>query len=368
MLLVVLMLFVLSVFLPLYFVIAHDPRPFDESPRHSLICAAHSDDCVIMGAEYAYGVLQHGLTVRIVYLTCSGPNPDAEISKTRRCEAAAAWAGFGVPLENLSFLELNNSPLSGPPSYSHEDLELARGRLRNIIDSLPGESAVIVPAEGESHVDHRSLRDITLQAVSSLNRSDIVVYETPEYNQYLSMVHSPRRTVRTILRHLPLMNKVLPPYVGPASFVSGNAGFSFTDTPKRLHKKRELLEYFPSQNVKLLLKHFGHVTRYRRLIPESDAVPRGRTTWIPAFGCRADSSVLVYAFVICVLVFLTCFEGTVLIASVAGQHLQADVLLFTLSILGFLTYVIRWIRGTAALETLLIAASGALGIALGGLL
>src|SRR5262249_37700654 len=31
------------------------PKSFSDLPRHVLICSAHSDDCVIMGAEYAYG-------------------------------------------------------------------------------------------------------------------------------------------------------------------------------------------------------------------------------------------------------------------------------------------------------------------------
>src|SRR5262249_18303239 len=73
------------------------PKNFPDPPRHVLICAAHSDDCVIVGAEYAYGAIKNDLSVRVAYLTCSGPNPEAEISRTRTAEALKAWSTLGVP-------------------------------------------------------------------------------------------------------------------------------------------------------------------------------------------------------------------------------------------------------------------------------
>jgi len=50
------------------------PRPFPFEPRHTLICAAHQDDCVISGAEYALSAIEAGKTAKIVYLTCGGPD------------------------------------------------------------------------------------------------------------------------------------------------------------------------------------------------------------------------------------------------------------------------------------------------------
>ena len=59
-----------------YCVLARTPKPLRDPACHVLICVAHSDDCVIIGAEYAYGAIRNGLSVRVAYLTCSGPHPD----------------------------------------------------------------------------------------------------------------------------------------------------------------------------------------------------------------------------------------------------------------------------------------------------
>src|SRR5260370_35832010 len=105
-----------------YCVLARAPRSFLDLPRDVLICAAHSDDCVIMGAEYCHGAVKSGRSVRIIYLTCSGPHSEADISRTRRAEALAAWSALGVHEENLTFIDLSESPVRGPLSYSDRDL------------------------------------------------------------------------------------------------------------------------------------------------------------------------------------------------------------------------------------------------------
>ena len=125
------------------------PKPFRDPARHVLICCAHSDDCVIMGAEYAYGAIQNGLSVRIAYLTCSGPNPDAGIARTRRVESLGAWSTLGIPKENFTFINLSESPAYGPPNCSDQEIAFAKETLRMLILSLPENAAVIIPAQGE---------------------------------------------------------------------------------------------------------------------------------------------------------------------------------------------------------------------------
>ena len=113
------------------------PKPFHDPPHDVLICCAHSDDCVITGAEYACGTIRNGLSVRVVYLTCSAPHPDSEIAKIRKAEALAAWSQLDVPEDNFTFIDLSESPVRGPLSYSDKGLANAEENLKTLIRSLP---------------------------------------------------------------------------------------------------------------------------------------------------------------------------------------------------------------------------------------
>src|SRR5688572_15985961 len=67
------------------------PKSFVGAPRPVLICVAHSDDCVIAGAEYAKGALAAGLSVQVFYMTCGADTVGSELAAIRRMEAIAAW-------------------------------------------------------------------------------------------------------------------------------------------------------------------------------------------------------------------------------------------------------------------------------------
>ena len=157
--------------------LAAKPKPFPDPPRHVLICCAHSDDCVITGVEYACGTVRNGLSVEIAYLTCSAPHPDTETAKIRKTEALAAWSRLGVAEKNFTFINLSESPVRGPLTYSDNDIENAKENFKALILSLPQNAAVIIPAQGEYHVDHRTVRKITLCAVVDSKRGDLIVYE-----------------------------------------------------------------------------------------------------------------------------------------------------------------------------------------------
>src|SRR5262249_24852332 len=154
----------------------------------------------------------------------SGPDPDAEISRIRRMEALAAWSTLGVPQDNFTFADLPQSPIGEPPRYSDHDVERAKEIFKTLILSLPKDAAVIVPADGESHVDHGTVRKICLEAILDVKREDLIVYESPEYNGFLSVLHCPQRTARTILRNIPLLGRVIKPYTGRSNYVSGPPG------------------------------------------------------------------------------------------------------------------------------------------------
>ncbi len=106
---------------------------------------------------------------------------------------------LGVPKENLIFANLTQSPIEGPTKYSVHDVARAKEIFKKAILSLPKNAAVIAPAQGEAHVDHRTVREVTLQVICEAGRKDLIVYECPEYNAFLSLIHCPMRTIRTIL-------------------------------------------------------------------------------------------------------------------------------------------------------------------------
>lgn len=337
------------------------PRQLRDAPRDVLICAAHSDDCVIIGAEYAWGSFKCGRDIHIVYLTCSGPHPDTPIAHMRKMEALAAWATMGVPANHFTFINLPESPVKGPRSYSDADVRVAIEVVKSLVSELSN-PAMIIPAYGETHVDHDALRYVCLQAICDMRRKDIVVYESPEYNAFLSLLHCPRRTIRTMARCVPLMTKFIRPYSGLANYVSGPAGCTFRDSPSRLLKKITLLGYFSSQEPSLLIRYFGHKTRYRKLI-RSDVVSAEKQPFsIRALGGYCDTSALLLGTAILLINILTTNLVTRWI--IVESHTFFSPVNFLAAFSGAVAsiYLIRMLRRTASLETCLFVWAAAIGL------
>ena len=158
------------------------------------------------------------------------------------------------------------------------------------------------------HVDHRTVRKVTLQAIIDAKRADLLVYESPEYNAFLSLVHCPERTIRTLLRQIPLMHRLIKPYAGSSNYVNGSRGFVFRDTPCRLATKRELLASFTSQDANLLIRLFGYETLYRRLARSDYLGEPARSLGVPAFGGYCDTSALALWLTLLGIAFLTAHE------------------------------------------------------------
>jgi LmbE family N-acetylglucosaminyl deacetylase len=342
------------------------PKPFLDLPRDALICAAHSDDCVIMGAEYSYGAIENGYSVKIAYLTCSGPHPEADISRVRRAEAVAAWSALGIPEKNLTFLNLTESPVGGPLSYSDQDIADAKKILQSVIVALPEGAAIIIPADGESHVDHRTVRKLSLEAIAASQRHDFLFYETPEYNTFLSLIHSPKRTMCTIVRHVPLFNRIVESYAGPPSYTEGAAGFVFQDTPRRLATKKRLLGFFPSQDVALLIHYFGYATLYRK-VSMLKTMQAGAKPWrFVAFGSYCDASVLGMGIVLLIITWLTSYEAARTLTLVVMPVIHVENWLVLLGAGVASAYFVRRLRRTVSLETSLLVWVAASGIIFGG--
>lgn len=340
--------------------IVRTPKSFRDRARHVFICCAHSDDCIITGAEYAYGALKSGLSVRIVYLTCSAPQPACKIAETRAAEALSAWSALNVPPEHLTFLGLSESPVAGPASYTDKDIERVATILRTIVSSLPLHAAVIIPAVGESHVDHRKMRCLSLRTIIESEREDLIVYESPEYNECLSFVQGPIRATLAIVRHLPLLNRAIRPYSGRSNYVSGPPGAIFRDTSERLTTKRALLRHFTSQNGERLAQSFGYPTLYRTVPLRTP--PRASGRYFPAFGAFCDISTLFLAIVIFSLLFAASYKATTFLLD------RQSTLGHTVTIVPYLglavsaAYFWRRLRGTVSIETALFVWTGALGM------
>jgi hypothetical protein len=315
-----------------------------------------------MGVEYAYGAIQQGFSVRIAYLTCSGPDPDAEISRKRRMEALAAWSSIGVPHDNFTFADLTQSPIGESARYSDQDVARAKEIFKTLILSLPEDAAVIVPADGESHVDHGTVRKICLEAILDAKRKDLIVYESPEYNGFLSLLHCPERTARAILRNIPSLGRVIKPYAGRSNYVSGPPGFIYRDTPKRLAKKRELLMYFGSQDGELLNYFFGYETPYRRL--ELSEYSRGapRSFCLSAFDGCCDPSALALGLALIITTFLTAYEIARGLTIAVSPMIAVDKYLALLGGLFACVYFVRKVSRTVNLEKSLFVWAAALGL------
>lgn len=240
------------------------PVIWQSAPTNALVLVAHPDDCVVLAGEYALWVLDHGMKVEIVYFTSGAGDPASPRAKTREGEAVAAWGSVGVPGTNLHFLGYGQSPMNGTCVVSASDLDVATAKIIDIVLTAEPGTAVLVPAAGEIHADHRMIRRIGIKAISDSGRSDLLVLEAPEYNPTLSLVRSPGKVAKYFLKALPLVwrlggdmsNVAFPGFIrgSRAYIVCGEAINS---------RKKAMLRHFVSENGEKLVRHFGFQNQFR---------------------------------------------------------------------------------------------------------
>ena len=236
-----------------------------EPPRDVLILAAHQDDCVVLAGEYAIEAAKGGRRIEIVYLTCGAPDASDGRALLRRQEAVTAWGLLGVGPADLHHMGLPQASVSGPSRIEAKQLQAAGERLREVTERLAPGTAVFIPAAGESHVDHRTLRKLSLEAIHETGRSDLRILEAPEYNDHYSLLRCPWRSLIYVASNIPFLGR----WVGSdctwtrAGFVRGGPPLVLPPDPARLEKKRELPRQFRSEDGELLVKYFGHPDRFR---------------------------------------------------------------------------------------------------------
>jgi hypothetical protein len=312
-------------------------RVLNEPLRDVLILAAHQDDCVIMAGEYAIEAAKAGREVRVVYLTCGDREVGSERARKRMQEAIAAWKGVGVEETKLECLGLVNSSMGGPSLVKAEELEAARLRLAQITRAAPREAAVIIPAAGEAHHDHRMLRRVALEALRNSGRTDLMLLETPEYNAYYSLWHSPLRGLAYLGRCVPVMGR----FVGgraynSAGFVHGGAGFVLRPDAQRQQRRNEMLAAFESEDPQKLIRLFGEPATFRLCEIEAgeEEGPRG---YVRVAGNWLGGSVIVALLAMSCTLFAAMYVAAALARRVGYHELLIRVLL-----VGVAAFVLAW--------------------------
>lgn len=245
------------------------PKARNFHARDALILAAHPDDCVIMAGEYGIETLQSGKTVTVVCMTCGDIDANSEYAKTRRSEMLLAWSKAKLPSEKIIFIDAPESAMKGP---ANQDLN-CRNRIEKIITNailkLPISPVIFLPAAGESHIDHRTLRKLAINAVLASNRQDIEVYESPEYSNHCSLICNPFGVVKNMLqlirggRRIARLVNVDTLYPHYATFRLG--AWSLPLNVQRLNLKYDMLRSFKSQGGDKMVEYFGRPDVYRRL-------------------------------------------------------------------------------------------------------
>lgn len=240
------------------------PTTWRSAPTDLLVLVAHPDDCVVLAGEYALWTLDHGMEVKIVYLTSGSADPASSRAKMREGEALAAWGSVGVPEKNLHFLGYRQSPMNGVCALSMSELDEATARIRDIVLSVEAGTAVMVPAAGELHSDHREIRRIGIKAIGDSGRRDLLVLEAPEYNSSLSLVRSPGKVTKYLLKSLPLIWRLGGDTSNVAfpGFIRGSRACMICDEAVNIRKKA-LLRHFVSEDGEKLVRHFGFRNQFR---------------------------------------------------------------------------------------------------------
>lgn len=270
-------------------------------PSDLLIVAAHPDDCVIMAGEHALRALSAGFAVQVAYVTCGDTEPSTDRARARRAEAIRAWASAGVVESQLRFLDLPESSMGGALRSSERERNLATLTLRELIDSLPVGAAVVVPADGESHIDHDIARDVTLAAWRASQRIDIRLFEAPEYNPFLSLLHAPAKTLVSAWCAIPCAGRLVPAawrHLGPG-FAHGGPGWHL---PKQLGftaRKKDMLREFTSEDGDLLVRLFGRPDYLRVLADPTTTHSKQHTGYVKVGAYRLGiSAFLLQAFIV----------------------------------------------------------------------
>lgn len=225
-------------------------RPIEAGGEDILIVAPHQDDCVAIAGGYGIQTKEKGGNVRILYVTDGMENG----SPARRSEAAAAWAMAGVGEADIRFLDYPS--LTG--LTARDEIDACIGLIEEEIrDRRPG--TIFTPLYEGGHYQHDVVNYMTAEAVRRTGFKGRV-FESPEYNFYLSFRTTPEKILSGLLRFVPFAA-----YDYPPEPVLADPVCRLHMTDDQLGTKKRMIAAFESQHPDMLVKRFGFEDRFQEM-------------------------------------------------------------------------------------------------------
>jgi LmbE family N-acetylglucosaminyl deacetylase len=215
-----------------------------------LIIAPHQDDCVAIAGGYALQTREKGGKVRILYVTDGLENGSAG----RRSEAVRAWGLAGVRETDLRFLAYPS--LTG--LLTRKEIDAGIGEISGEILKY-GPGTIFTPLYEGGHYQHDAVNYMTAEAVRRTGFKGNV-YESPEYNFYLSFMTTPEKILAGLARFIPFVRTDYPPEP-----VRGDRVIRLRMTNDQKRTKRRMIAAFESQHPEQLEKRFGFEDRYQKM-------------------------------------------------------------------------------------------------------
>ena len=215
-----------------------------------LIVAPHQDDCVAIAGGYAIQTKEMGGRVRVLYVT----DGEAHDKAVRKREALNAWAVIGLRESELHFLR--HETLNG--LTTKDEIESCIEEIFDFIKKDPPDTIFIPLYEG-GHFQHDTVNYMVSQAVKRCNFKGRV-FESPEYNFYLSLKTTPEKILSGFMRFIPLVR-----YDYPPEPILDDATLHLKMTPLQQKIKIEMLSKFATQHPEMLKVRFGFEDRYQIL-------------------------------------------------------------------------------------------------------
>jgi LmbE family N-acetylglucosaminyl deacetylase len=215
-----------------------------------LIVAPHQDDCVAIAGGYGIQTKEKGGKVRILYVTDGMENG----GPGRRSEALRAWALAGLKESDIRFLDYPS--LTGLTGRDEIDACIVRieEEIRNT-----GPGTIFTPLYEGGHYQHDVVNYMTAEAVRRTGFKGRV-FESPEYNFFLSFRTTPEKILSGLLRFVPFAATDYPPEP-----VLGGPLYRLTMTEEQLRKKKRMIAAFESQHPDMLVKRFGFEDRFQEM-------------------------------------------------------------------------------------------------------
>jgi LmbE family N-acetylglucosaminyl deacetylase len=159
----------------------------------AVILAPHQDDELIGAGLAIINWLEQGYDVHVAWITDGSQAynftriegtlteepgktdiSESELAAIRKAEAKKAMGVVGVPEENLHFFDL-------PDQAGDANVEPGIEKLKPILE---GANILVMPANGENHVDHAAAYQIGVRACQELNLIDIEIYLYKMFGAY----------------------------------------------------------------------------------------------------------------------------------------------------------------------------------------